>query len=81
MAMAAYQNEDDDICDEFNLDRDKLTIVRLLGTGNFGQVSKAIYGASHLEVAVKSLKGNFFSSENELFIRQWCDLISNFSYK
>lgn len=60
MAMAANQNVDDDIRDEFNLDRDKLTIVRFLGTGNFGQVSKAIYGASHLEVAVKSLKGNFF---------------------
>ena len=56
MAMAAYQNVDD-ICDDFNLDRDKLTLVRLLGSGNFGQVSKSIYGASHSEVAVKSLKG------------------------
>lgn len=56
LAMAAYQNVDH-ICDDFNLDRDKLTLVRLLGTGNFGQVSKAIYGASHTEVAVKSLKG------------------------
>lgn len=68
MAMAAHQNVDGDICDDFNLDRDKLTLVRLLGTGNFGQVSKAIYGPSHLEVAVKSLKGKLFSSENELFI-------------
>jgi len=57
MAMAAYQNVDD-ISDDFNLDRDKLTLVRLLGSGNFGQVSKSIYGASHSEVAVKSLKDN-----------------------
>lgn len=58
LSMSAYQNADD-ICDDLNLDRDKLTLVRLLGTGNFGQVSKAIYGASHTEVAVKSLKGKF----------------------
>jgi len=57
LAMAAYQTVDD-INDDFNLDRDKLALVRLLGTGNFGQVSKAIYGASHSEVAVKSLKDN-----------------------
>jgi len=56
--MAAYQNVDD-VCDGFNLDRDQITLVRLLGTGNFGQVSKAIYGASHSEVAVKSLKGSY----------------------
>ena len=70
LAMASYQNVDH-ICDDFNLDRDKLTLVRLLGTGNFGQVSKAIYGASHTEVAVKRLKGKyllFFFSEDELFI-------------
>ena len=58
LSMAAYQNIDD-ICDGFNLDRDQVTLVRLLGTGNFGQVSKAIYGASHSEVAVKSLKGSY----------------------
>jgi len=58
LAMAAYQTVDD-INDDFNLDRDKLALVRLLGTGNFGQVSKAIYGASHSEVAVKSLKGKY----------------------
>ena len=57
-SMAAYQNVDN-ICDGFNLDRDQITLLRLLGTGNFGQVSKAIYGASHLEVAVKSLKGSY----------------------
>ena len=58
LSMAAYQNIDD-ICDGFNLDRDQITLVRLLGAGNFGQVSKAIYGASHSEVAVKSLKGSY----------------------
>ena len=58
LAMAAYQTVDD-LSDNFNLDRDKLALVRLLGTGNFGQVSKAIYGASHSEVAVKSLKGKY----------------------
>ena len=56
--MAAYQDVDDN-CDGFNLDRDQITLVRLLGTGNFGQVSKAIYEASHSEVAVKSLKGRY----------------------
>ena len=71
LAMAAYQTVDD-ICDDFNLDRDKLTLVRQLGTGNFGQVSKAIYGASHSEVAVKSLKGKYLDL---------CNLISNFSQK
>ena len=59
--MESSQNVDADFSDSFNLDRDqtKLTLVRLLGTGNFGQVSKAIYGASHSEVAVKSLKGSY----------------------
>ena len=58
LPMVAYQNVDD-ICDGFNLDRDQITLVRLLGSGNFGQVSKAIYGASHSEVAVKRLKGSY----------------------
>ena len=58
LPIAAYQNVDD-ICDGFNLDRDQITLVRPLGSGNFGQVSKAIYGASHSEVAVKSLKGSY----------------------
>ena len=45
------------IRDVFELDRDQITLVRILGTGNFGQVSKATFGDSRLEVAVKSLKG------------------------
>ncbi len=57
-SMAAYQNVVDDICNDFKLDRDQITLVKLLGAGNFGQVSKAIYGASQSEVAVKTLKGN-----------------------
>ncbi|KAJ7379739.1 hypothetical protein OS493_014146 [Desmophyllum pertusum] len=55
--MAEYQNVDD-ICDGFQLDRDQITLIRLLGAGNFGQVSKASYGASRSEVAVKTLKDN-----------------------
>ena len=51
------QNYDDIISDVFELDRDQITLVRILGTGNFGQVSKATLGDSRLEVAVKSLKG------------------------
>jgi len=51
------QNYDDVIWDVFELNRDQITLVRILGTGNFGQVSKATFGDSHLEVAVKSLKG------------------------
>ena len=51
------QNQDDDIWDAFELNRDHIMFVRILGTGNFGQVSKATYGDSRLEVAVKSLKG------------------------
>ncbi len=55
---AEDQNNDDNILDSFELDRDQITVVRLLGTGNFGQVSKANYG--RLVVAVKSLKGIAF---------------------
>ena len=47
----------DVISDVFELDRDQITLVRILGTGNFGQVSKATFGDSRMEVAVKSLKG------------------------
>ena len=54
--------EDNNTSDGFELDRDQLTVVMLLGTGNFGQVSKALYEASRLDVAVKSLKGNDFTS-------------------
>ena len=46
-----------DIWDGVELDREQIKLIRLLGTGNFGQVSKAIYGPLQLQVAVKSLKG------------------------
>ena len=59
-SMAANQNVDE-ISDAFNLDRDQITLVRLLGTGGFAQVSKAIYGALHSEVAVKRLKGIYLA--------------------
>ena len=45
--------------DGFKLDRLKLTTVQVLGSGNFGQVCKAIYGPLRTEVVVKSLKGTF----------------------
>ena len=51
------QDHDDVISDVFEIDRDQITLIRILGTGNFSQVSKATYGDSRLEVAVKSLKG------------------------
>ena len=54
--------EDNNISDGFELDRNQLTVVMLLGTGNFGQVSKAFYEASRLDVAVKSLQGIDFIS-------------------
>ena len=78
LPIAAYQNVDD-ICDGFNLDRDQITLLRLLGTGNFGQVSKAIYGASHSEVAVKSLKGRCFGLLDEFFIKK-LQVVQSFSY-
>ena len=58
LSVASSQNVDD-ISDSFNLDRDQITLVRPLGSGEFGQVSKAIYGASHSEVAVKRLIGSY----------------------
>ena len=54
-SVAEYQNADD-----FRLDRDQITTIRVLGSGNFGQVFKAVYGPSRAEVAVKSLKGTFY---------------------
>ena len=45
--------------DGFKLDRLKLATVQVLGSGNFGQVFKAIYGPLRTEVVVKSLKGRF----------------------
>ena len=67
------QNHDDVISDVFELDRDQITLVRILGTGNFGQVSKATYGDSRLEVAVKSLKGIVVISVKIFFlsVRIW----------
>ncbi|XP_020609128.1 tyrosine kinase receptor Cad96Ca-like [Orbicella faveolata] len=56
LPVSENQNHDDVIWDVFELDREQITLVRILGTGNFGQVSKATYGDSRLEVAVKSLK-------------------------
>ncbi|XP_066027919.1 ephrin type-A receptor 3 isoform X2 [Pocillopora verrucosa] len=44
--------------DDFRLDRDQITTVKVLGSGNFSQVSKAVYKPLNSEVAVKSLKGN-----------------------
>lgn len=62
LPMAAYQNVDDN-CNGFKLDRDQIKLVTLLGSGNFGQVSKAIYGPV---VAVKTLKGNYISCNHGL---------------
>ena len=53
-SLHEYQN-----VDGFKLDRQKLTTVQVLGSGNFGQVCKAIYGPLRTEVVVKSLKGTF----------------------
>ena len=62
------RNEDDDInapqyleiinspC--YELQREKIAIKRLLGSGNFGEVYKATLGKD--TVAVKSLKGKIF---------------------
>ena len=56
--VVAEDRTTNEILDGFELDRPQLKLVRLLGTGNFGQVSKAIYGPSQIRVAVKSLKGS-----------------------
>ena len=63
------RNEDDDInapqyLEIFNspcyeLQREKIAIKRLLGSGNFGEVYKATLGKD--TVAVKSLKGRYFT--------------------
>ncbi len=81
---AEDQNDSDNILDSFELDRDQITVVRLLGSGNFGQVSKAIYGG--LDVAVKSLKGivcillfTSFFAIYKYFIRN-CERFSNFIF-
>ena len=56
--VVAKDQTTNEILDGFELDRAQLKLVKLLGTGNFGQVSKAIYGPSQIQVAVKSLKGS-----------------------
>lgn len=53
--------------DEFRLNRDQLTTVKVLGSGNFGQVSKAVYKPLKAEVAVKSLKGTFLFSSTSSY--------------
>ena len=53
--------------DDFRLDRDQITTVKVLGSGNFGQVSKAVYKPLNSEVAVKSLKGTLQISNSLLF--------------
>ena len=47
--------------DHSRLDRDQITTVKELGNGNFDQVSKAVYKPLISEVAVKSLKGAYFT--------------------
>ena len=56
--VVAKDQTTNEILDGFELDRAQLKLVKLLGTGNFGRVSKAIYGPSQIQVAVKSLKGS-----------------------
>ena len=53
--------------DDFRLDRDQITAVKVLGSGNFGQVSKAVYKPLNSEVAVKSLKGTLHFSNLLLY--------------
>ena len=53
--------------DDFRLDRDQITTVKVLGSGNFGQVSKAVYKPLNSEVAVESLKGTLQISNSLLF--------------
>ena len=65
-SLHEYQN-----VDGFKLDRQKLTTVKVLGSGNFGQVCKAIYGPLRTEVAVKSLKGMLIT------IFYWLKNVSN----
>ena len=55
-SLHGYQN-----VDGFKLDRLKLTTVQVLGSGNFGQVCKAIYRPLRTEVVVKSLKGTLIT--------------------
>ena len=50
----------------FELERDDIEFVRLLGNGNFGEVFKANMG--HVTVAVKSLKGKINAISLDTFL-------------
>ena len=50
----------------FELERDNINFVRLLGSGNFGEVYKANMG--HVTVAVKSLKGEINTVSFDTFL-------------
>ena len=56
LLVLAEDRTTNEIVDCFELDCAQLKLVKLLGTGNFGQVSKALYGPSQIQVAVKSLE-------------------------
>ena len=62
--------------DDFRLDRDQIITVKVLGSGNFGQVSKAVYKPLNFEVAVKSLKGTLNFSNTLLYCHMKGDKIS-----
>ena len=50
----------------FELERDAIEFIRLLGRGNFGEVFKANMG--HVTVAVKSLKGKINTVNLDSFL-------------
>ena len=54
----------------FEMERGNIEFVRLLGSGNFGEVFKATMG--HVTVAVKSLKG-------EINTFHFCTFLSSLS--
>ncbi|CAH3035791.1 unnamed protein product [Pocillopora meandrina] len=68
--VVAKDQTTNEILDGFELDRAQLKLVKLLGTGNFGRVSKAIYGPSQIQVAVKSLKDNAEKEDLESIIME-----------
>ena len=62
--------------DDFRLDRDQIITVKVLGSGNFGQVSKVVCKPLNFEVAVKSLKGTLNFSNTLLYCHMKGDKIS-----